>query len=170
VSSGSWTSSMAASRIGSQRDLSDGRRPLRGVRHRAEAARMQQVETVCSYDRRTCRHVRLGICRHTLGPAAENDSRCCQEADFDASGDEGIPAAQPAVYCQIQHSEVASAAFDLKFRSSRQDVFGSSCGLPVSFPGVGDRTRNSPSLSPPWFRLISGADVIEGRQTRNFRS
>ena len=56
---GCWASSMAASRIGSQRDLS-GRRSLRDVRHRAEAARTQQVEMVCSYDRRTYRHVRFG--------------------------------------------------------------------------------------------------------------
>ena len=55
--SGSWTSFMAASRIGSRRELSDGRRPLRGVRHRAEAARTRQVEMVCSHDR----HVRLGM-------------------------------------------------------------------------------------------------------------
>jgi len=48
---------MAASRIGSRRELSDGRRPLRGVRHRAEAARTRQVEMVCSHDR----HVRLGM-------------------------------------------------------------------------------------------------------------
>jgi hypothetical protein len=43
-------SSLAASRIGSRRDLPEGRRPLRGVRHRAEAARTRQVEMVCSYD------------------------------------------------------------------------------------------------------------------------
>jgi hypothetical protein len=61
VSSGCWTSSIAASRIGSQRDPSDGRGPLRGVRHRTEAARTRQVEMVCSYERRTYRHVRLGM-------------------------------------------------------------------------------------------------------------
>jgi hypothetical protein len=52
---------MAAFRIGSRRDLSYGRRPLRSVRHRAEAARTRQVKMVCSYDRRTCRHGRLGM-------------------------------------------------------------------------------------------------------------
>lgn len=61
VSGGYWTSSMAASQLGSRRDLSDGQRPLRGVRHRAEAARSWQVEMVCSCDRRTCRHGWLGM-------------------------------------------------------------------------------------------------------------
>jgi hypothetical protein len=55
---------MAVSRIGSRRDLSEGRRPLRRVRHRAEAARTRQVEMVCAYDGRTCRHVRLGMQSH----------------------------------------------------------------------------------------------------------
>jgi hypothetical protein len=37
-------------RTGSPRELPAGRRPLRGVRHRAEAARTQQVEVIRSYD------------------------------------------------------------------------------------------------------------------------
>ena len=61
VSGGCRTSSMAASLMGSRRDLSDGRRPLRGVRGCAEAARTHQVEMVCSCDRRACRHVRIGM-------------------------------------------------------------------------------------------------------------
>jgi hypothetical protein len=52
-SSGSWTSFMATSRTGSRRELSDRRRPLRGVRHRAEAARTWQMEKVSNAGRRS---------------------------------------------------------------------------------------------------------------------
>lgn len=47
--------------IGSRRDLPGARRPLRGIRYRAEAAWSGQVEVVCSQDRRACAHVRFGL-------------------------------------------------------------------------------------------------------------
>src|ERR1700737_1265401 len=43
---------------------------------------------------------------------------------LDPDGDD-ITAAQLAIDCQIEHGQVASAAFDLKFRPDRPDVFGS---------------------------------------------
>jgi hypothetical protein len=60
MSSGCWTNSVT-SRIGSRRDQAGRRGPLRGIRHRGQAARTQPMEVVCLYDRRTCRHVRLGM-------------------------------------------------------------------------------------------------------------
>jgi hypothetical protein len=61
MSSGCWINSVTASRIGSRRDQPARRGPLRGIRHRGQAARTQPMEVVCSYDRRACRHVRLGM-------------------------------------------------------------------------------------------------------------
>jgi hypothetical protein len=43
---------------------------------------------------------------------------------LEPNGDD-ITAAKLAVDCQVEHGEVASAAFDLELRSDRPDVFGS---------------------------------------------
>ena len=48
-------------RVGLRHDPSNRPRPRFGIRHRAEAARARQAEMVDSYDRRTYRHVRLGM-------------------------------------------------------------------------------------------------------------
>jgi hypothetical protein len=53
---------------------------------------------------------------------------------LDPDGDD-ITTAKLAVDRQIEHGEVASAAFDLEFRPDRPDVLGRSGGFaPVSFP------------------------------------
>src|SRR6266851_4206197 len=52
---------------------------------------------------------------------------------LDPDGDD-ITATQLAVDRQVEHGEVASAAFDLKFRPDRPDVFGRNGGFaPVTF-------------------------------------
>jgi len=53
---------------------------------------------------------------------------------LDPDGDDITPT-KLAVDCQIEHSQVASATFDLELRPDRPDMFGSKGWLaPVSFP------------------------------------
>jgi hypothetical protein len=58
---------------------------------------------------------------------------------LDPNGDD-ITAAKLAVDCQIEHGQVASAAFDLEFRPDRPDMFGrsrhvSNCCINLGFVG-----------------------------------
>ena len=53
---------------------------------------------------------------------------------LDPDGDD-VTATKLAVDSQVEHGEVASAAFDLKFRRDRPDVFGAQRGFaPVTLP------------------------------------